>query len=39
MPGTLLAQLYAASLLYINFFQRSVKLKAKTCDGTRVHEL
>lgn len=31
-----LAQLYAASRLYINFFQPSFKLKAKTRDGARV---
>ena len=31
-----LAQLYAASRLYTNFFQPSFKLKAKTRDGARV---
>ncbi|MGH6803100.1 MAG: integrase catalytic domain-containing protein [Methyloceanibacter sp.] len=31
-----LAQLYGASRLYINFFQPSFKLKAKTRDGARV---
>lgn len=31
-----LAQLYAASRLYINFFQPSFKLKAKRRDGARV---
>ena len=31
-----LAQLYAASRLYINFFQPSFKLKSKTRDGARV---
>ena len=31
-----LAELYAASRLYINFFQPSFKLKAKTRDGARV---
>jgi len=31
-----LAELYASSRLYINFFQPSFKLKAKTRDGARV---
>ena len=31
-----LAQLYAVSRLYINFFQPSFKLKSKTRDGARV---
>ena len=31
-----LAQLYASSRLYINFFQPSFKLKEKTRDGARV---
>jgi len=31
-----LAQLYAASRLYVNFFQPSFKLKHKTRDGARV---
>jgi hypothetical protein len=31
-----LAQLYASSRLYINFFQPSFKLKSKTRDGARV---
>ncbi|WP_298236495.1 transposase family protein [uncultured Azohydromonas sp.] len=31
-----LAELYSASRLYINFFQPSFKLKAKTRDGARV---
>jgi hypothetical protein len=31
-----LAQLYAASRLYVNFFQPSFKLKSKTRDGARV---
>ena len=31
-----LAQLYATSRLYINFFQPSFKLKSKTRDGARV---
>lgn len=31
-----LADLYASSRLYINFFQPSFKLKAKTRDGARV---
>jgi hypothetical protein len=31
-----LAQLYAASRLYINFFQPSFKLKSKSRDGARV---
>ncbi len=31
-----LAELYVASRLYINFFQPSFKLKAKTRDGARV---
>ena len=30
------AQLYAASRLYVNFFQPSFKLKSKTRDGARV---
>ncbi|HEY3597029.1 MAG TPA: hypothetical protein VGL08_05870 [Paraburkholderia sp.] len=34
-----LAQLYASSRLYINFFQRSFKLKSKTRDGARVHKV
>ncbi len=34
-----LAQLYAASRLYINFFQPSFKLKSKTRDGARVHKV
>jgi hypothetical protein len=31
-----LAQLYAASRLYVNFFQPSFKLQSKTRDGARV---
>jgi hypothetical protein len=31
-----LAQLYASSRLYVNFFQPSFKLKSKTRDGARV---
>lgn len=34
-----LAQLYALSRLYINFFQPSFKLKSKTRDGARVHKV
>jgi hypothetical protein len=34
-----LAQLYAASRLYINFFQPSFKLKSKTRDGAREQEV
>jgi hypothetical protein len=34
-----LAQLYASSRLYINFFQPSFKLKSKTRDGARVHKV
>lgn len=34
-----LAQLYRASRLYINFFQPSFKLKAKTRDGARVSKI
>lgn len=33
-----LAQLYAASRLYINFFQPSFRLKPKTRDGARVQK-
>jgi hypothetical protein len=33
-----LGQMYAASRLYINFFQPSFKLKSKTRDGARVHK-
>jgi hypothetical protein len=33
-----LAQLYAVSRLYINFFQPSFKLKSKTRDGAQVHK-
>jgi len=33
-----LADLYAVSRLYINFFQPSFKLKSKTRDGARVHK-
>ena len=33
-----LAQLYAVSRLYINFFQPSFKLKSKTREGARVHK-
>lgn len=33
-----LAQMYAASRLYINFFQPSFKLKSKTREGARVHK-
>ena len=33
-----LAQLYAVSRLYINFFQPSFKLKSKIRDGARVHK-
>ncbi len=33
-----LAQLYASSRLYINFFQPSFKLKSKARDGARVHK-
>lgn len=36
---TALAQLYASSRLYINFFQPSFKLKSKTRDGARVHKV
>lgn len=34
-----LAQLYAASRLYVNFFQPSFKLKSKTRDGARVKKV
>jgi hypothetical protein len=34
-----LANLYASSRLYINFFQPSFKLKSKTRDGARVHKV
>jgi hypothetical protein len=34
-----LAQLYASSRLYINFFQPSFKLKSKTRDGARMHKV
>jgi hypothetical protein len=34
-----LAQLYASSRLYINFFQPSFKLKSKTRDGARVRKI
>ena len=34
-----LAQLYASSRLYINFFQPSFKLKSKTRDGARVKKV
>ena len=34
-----LAQLYATSRLYINFFQPSFKLKSKTRDGARVKKV
>ena len=34
-----LAQLYASSRLYINFFQPSFKVKSKTRDGARVHKV
>ena len=34
-----LAQLYASSRLYINFFQPSFKLKSKARDGARVHKV
>ena len=34
-----LAQLYASSRLYINFFQPSFKLKEKTRDGARVKKV
>ena len=34
-----LAQLYASSRLYMNFFQPSFKLKSKTRDGARVHKV
>ena len=34
-----LAQMYAVSRLYINFFQPSFKLKAKTRDGARVRKI
>lgn len=33
-----LAQLYAVSRLYVNFFQPSFKLKSKRRDGARVHK-
>jgi hypothetical protein len=33
-----LAQLYAVSRLYVNFFQPSFKLKSKMRDGARVHK-
>ena len=33
-----LAQLYAVSRLYINFFQPSFKLKSKMREGARVHK-
>ena len=36
---TALAQLYASSRRYINFFQPSFKLKSKTRDGARVHKV
>ena len=34
-----LAQMYAVSRLYINYFQPSFKLKAKTRDGARVSKI
>ena len=34
-----LAELYASSRLYVNFFQPSFKLKSKTRDGARVHKV
>ncbi|MFL9998466.1 hypothetical protein PQR34_44845 [Paraburkholderia sediminicola] len=34
-----LAQLYASSRLYINYFQPSFKLKSKSRDGARVHKV
>lgn len=34
-----LAELYAVSRLYVNFFQPSFKLKSKTRDGARVHKI
>jgi hypothetical protein len=34
-----LAQLYASSRLYINFFQPSFKLQSKKRDGARVHKV
>ena len=34
-----LAQLYASSRLYINFFQPSFKLKSKTRDGARLKKV
>ncbi len=34
-----LAQMYAVSRLYINFFQPSFKLKAKTRDGARMSKI
>ena len=34
-----LAELYASSRLYINFFQPSFKLKSKTRDGARVKKV
>ena len=36
--GADLAELYAVSRLFINFFQPSFKLKSKTRDGARVHK-
>ena len=36
---TALAQLYASSRLYINFFQPSFMLKSKTRGGARAHKL
>jgi len=33
-----LAELYAVSRLYVNFFQPSFKLKSKMRDGARVHK-
>ena len=35
----ILAQMYAVSRLYINFFQPSFKLKSKTRDGARVSKV
>ncbi len=34
-----LAQMYASSRLYINYFQPSFKLKSKTRDGAQVHKV
>jgi len=39
VAGQVLAQLYHASRLYVNYFQPSSKLKAKTRDGGKVRRI